>query len=684
MISAFPKVTRSASLLLCLLGAASATVVHTGVARAQAAAADASSSTKQWIDERGDVDMPAVLEAVGPDVRAYIAHVTTLANPFFEGRSPDTRGNRIAAEYIEFWFKYFGLAPAFPEYDNDGNPIGDPDMWISYRQPFDMPGGMTAVRQELAVAGGGSELAFISGKEFNALGVGEGEVSGPITFVGYGIASGPEGANHYGEVDLTGRIALMLRFEPSDGDGLSKWNNGQRGWSANASLDTKMLEAARRGASGIILVNPPDTHDSRTHELMTAEDSTWRRAGVPVVQMSLPAADRLLKQVAGKSLAAMKKTADEADFVATNLSDDYTVSIATDLERKRNWTDNVGGVIRGRGNLADEWIIIGAHYDHVGYGSFGSLGGRTAAGMIHPGADDNGSGTSAVLVLADRLSEIYENLPTDSNARSILLMTFSAEESGLNGSRYYTRHPTLSADQVNIMLNLDMVGRMRNNSVEVSGVGSATELEAIIQPIFDASGLRVVSQQTGSGPSDHASFNAVGIPVLFFFTGLHDQYHRPTDVASLINPVGAIKIVSLAESIALEFASRPEKLEFQRTGGGFRLDMLEQPPDAPQPAEEPAQPMARVNVRLGIQPDYNAEGIGVHLSGVSGDSPAQAAGLKGGDVILSWNGAPVADIRALMGELAKHKPGDQVKLGVKRGSETIELKVTLAASEGGG
>ncbi|MCC6909154.1 MAG: M28 family peptidase [Phycisphaerales bacterium] len=678
--------------LLFALSLLALPLLHAGpgaTALAQAPATEAATPgpvvTDGWIDAQGDVDIPAILQSLDPDVRAYMAHITTLANPFFEGRSPDTHGNRVAADYIEFWFRHFGLQPAFPEYDSEGNVLGDADAWVSYRQPFDMPGGMEATRQELAlVDGSGEKTTFTAGREFSALGVGQGEVGAPLAFVGYGIASGPDGQDHYGEIDLTGRIALLLRFEPSDAQGNSKWNDGKPEWTANASLETKLLEAARRGAAGIILVNPPGTFDGRASELMTAEESTWRRAGVPVVQMSIPAAERLVGQVAGKSLRELKREADEDSFKAANLDDRFTVSIATTLDRKHNWTDNVGGIIRGRGDLADEWIIIGAHYDHVGYGRFGSMAGRTAEGIIHPGADDNGSGTSAVLVLADRLSKAYAQLPADANMRSVLLMTFSAEESGLNGSRYYTRHPTLTAEQVNIMLNLDMVGRLRDNSLEVSGVGSATQLAEIVQPYFDESGLRIVSQQTGSGPSDHASFNAVGIPVLFFFTGLHPQYHRPADVASLINPVGAVKIVDLAQQIALEFARRPERLEYQKTSGGFRLDMLEQPPGAQAPAqpEPPTEPMPRVTVRLGIQPEYNAQGIGVHLAGVSDDTPAQAAGLQGGDVILSWNGSPVADIRALMTELAKHKPGDEVNLGVKRGEEMLEIKVKLAASDG--
>lgn len=670
----------SAAVLL-LAGGFSARFDRSALAQTAAASGSAAVSTEGWIDAQGDVDMPAILASLDPDVRAYMAHITTLANPFFEGRAPGTKGNRFAAEYIEFWFRHFGLQPAFPEYDSEGNAVGDGAHWVSYRQPFDMPGGMEAITQQLAFADtNGTRTDLEPLREFTALGVGEGEVSGPLSFVGYGIAGGPDGQDHFGDIDLTGRIALLLNWEPSDASGRSKWNGGREGWSERANLQTKLLETARRGAVGIILVNPPDTRDGRTHELLAASESSWRRVGVPVVHLSIPAADRLLSRIGARSLSAHRQAADADDFKATHYGDQTTATIKVELRRTQNPTDNVGGVLRGHGDLKDQWIIIGAHYDHVGYGYFGSLSGRSAVGTIHPGADDNGSGTSAVLVLAQRLGDAYAKLPPDASARSILFMTFSAEESGLNGSRHYTRKPTLTADQVNIMLNLDMVGRLRHNSVEVSGIGSAVGLADLVKPAFDASGMRVVSQESGSGPSDHASFNAVGIPVLFFFTGLHEQYHRPADVASLINPVGAVKIVRLAHELAMQFATMPEKLEFQRTGGGFRLDMLDQPPgEGDAAAQEPAQPMARSRVRLGIQPNYNAETTGVLLDGVTEGTPAAAAGLKAGDLILSWNGAPVTDIRALMTELAKHQPGDKITLGVKRSGEMIKVEVTLAA-----
>ncbi|MFG0331557.1 MAG: M28 family peptidase [Phycisphaerales bacterium] len=631
-----------------------------------------------------EVDIAGILSELDPDVRVYIGHINTLANPFFEGRAPGTDGNRAAADYLEFWFRYFELAPAFP-----GDPAADakdPANWTSYRQPFDMPSGMEATRQELSMSAGGDARTFESGVDFNAMGMGEGDATAPLSWVGYGLERGPgefAAYDSFGDIDLTDRIAVILRFEPSDEEGLSRWTGGRRGWSNAAGLRDKMLATAQRGAAGIILVHPPNTHDHRTNDLLTADESVWGRVGVPVVHMTIPAADELLQQASGKSLNELKAMADEPDAKAFHLNDDAKVTIGTDLERKANPTDNVGAVLWGRGDLKDEWIIIGGHYDHVGYGYFGSRTG--AAGTIHPGADDNASGTSGVLLLAQLLSDEYANMDASTDARSILFMGFSAEESGLNGSRHYTRNPTLDAEQINIMLNLDMIGRLRDDSLEVSGVGSAEGLEEMLHPIFDESGLDIFSQQTGQGPSDHASFYAVGIPVLFFFTGLHDEYHSPADVMSTINPVGAVRVVHLAKQVALMMATSAERLVYQKSDGRFSrsglVEFMENKDEAASTATDPAQAViGRPSVRLGIRPAYREDVDGVLVEGVSEETSAADAGIKAGDILIAWNGEKIDGVAGLMGHIRTAKPGDVVKMSIERDGESMEVPVTLKAN----
>lgn len=645
-----------------------------------------------WFDDEGDIDIARVYASLTPDVRAYIAHVTTLANPFFEGRAPGTRGNRIAAEYIEFWFKYFGLAPAFPDVDDDGAQLTE-SQWVSYRQPFTMPGGMSTVHEALSFEKGEEDRSFVAGREFAALGVGEGDVTARLAFVGYGIERGPRDFADYnsfgGLDDLEGRIAVLLRFEPSGEDGLSQWRDGQKGWSPRASIDAKMRAVVRHKAAGVILVHPPGTHDPRTNELLSAEVSSWRRIGIPAVHMSIAAADELLRLAAGgKSLAEFKLMADAAQPEAVLLDDDLVVTISTKLQRQANETDNVGGILRGRGELKDQWLIIGAHYDHLGYGGFGSLGGRAASGTIHPGADDNGSGTSGVILLAQRLASLYGEMDPDQDRRSILFMTFSAEESGLNGSRHYVNHPTLTPDQVTMMINLDMIGRLRNNTFELGGTGSADDLGDLLDPHIERSGINVTRNPSGLGPSDHTSFYAKSIPVLFFFTGLHDVYHTPRDVASTINSVGAVKVLDLVQDITVDLVTRPEMLTFASSSRRTRrLQPGGPPPDDGAVVEggddaTPRPARTAMKVRLGIRPaSYEEGGDGIMVGGVTDDSSAAEAGLKEGDLIISWGGVELADVGDLMGQMINHEPGDKVVLGVIREGKKIDITVTLKAND---
>ncbi len=654
-------------------------------------------ATETWYDSSGDLSIPAVLDTLTPEVRAYMAHVTTLSNPFFEGRCPGTRGNELAAEYIEYWYRFFGLSPAFMDTTNGTQEsLTDSALWSTYRQPFTVRGGRAAVTEELELhvdQDANSNITFIPGKDFSTLGLGQGTATGPITFVGYGIEEGPEGFeeyNSYGDADLTDQIALMFRFEPMGEDGRSLWKNGKRGWSWRSQLETKMRAAVERGATAIILVNAPNADDTRLSELMNATTANWFRIGVPVVQMSIPAADRLVRNTTDQTLLQLRESADRKNAAPVTFDETHTVRVNTKLKRVDHNTDNVGGVLYGKGNLRDEWIVIGGHYDHIGYGYFGSRGGAKATGKIHPGADDNASGTSAVILLAQQLTKLYQNLEPGENARSILFLAFTAEESGLHGSRYYVKHPSIPLDQIQIMINLDMVGRLRNDNLEVSGVGTAKGLEDLIAGIFDESGLNITSQKTGQGPSDHANFFQNNVPVLFCFTGLHDVYHTPADVGSTVNPVGAVKIVNLTNSLTMQFATMAEKLEFNRPRGRFNRNALnpnasnsKDKKDQQGQAESTQPTRSAIRVRFGIRPaSYGEdENNGVEVGGVSPNTSAEAAGIQKDDLLVSWNGEKIGSIRDLMSQMAKHKPGDIVKVGIIRNDELIEVDVKLQPNQ---
>lgn len=315
------------------------------------------------------------------------------------------------------------------------------------------------------------------------------------------------------------------------------------------------------------------------------------------------------------------------------------------------WTDNVGGILPGRGDLADEWLIIGGHYDHTGY---------SRRGALRPGADDNASGTAGVLMMVKRLSNFYADAPEDVPLRSVLFMAFSAEEMGLIGSRYYTQHPTLDGDQVNAMINMDMIGRLRDDRLLVGGVGSAEGFLDILKPHFANTAFTIYADPSGRGPSDHASFYGAEIPVLFFFTGTHDVYHQPGDHGYTVNPGGAVRILDLVTDIALSLVTRAEKLSFTTA------------PSAPAGGGRGGS-----RVTLGIMLDYRAQlETGVKVGRAFDDSPAAKAGLREDDIILKWNDEVIEDHRTLRRLLSDAEAGETVLLTILRGETEQVVEVT--------
>lgn len=621
---------------------------------------------------------PALAEAAA----AAEMHVFTLANPFFEGRAPGTRGGQLTEDYLEFEFRRLGLEPAFKA--EGGAP--------SFRQPFPFGTSIEVSRQELSLAGD-EPVAGVPGDQVRALGMsGSGQASGPLVFVGYGIENGPDGYSSYAQdTDLAGKIALVLRFEPMDEQGKSRWAPGG-GWTARAALDAKIAGAVRRGAAGVILVNAPGADDPRTNRLEDAQGTSSPRAQqVPVVQASIELADRLVRaaDADGRSLMDLRRWADENGGVVDLPRGEAT--LAVDIARTPTVCDNVGAVLPGRGELASQYIVIGAHFDHLGMGNFGSRD-RNARGNLHPGADDNASGTAGMLILADRFREAYASAQGD--ARSILFIGFDAEESGLNGSRFYVRNPIVPAEQHYLMINLDMIGRLREGKLEVHGVGTAEGLLDLCRPHFAASGLTIAEKPGGLGPSDHASFARGNIPVLFFFTGLHSEYHTARDTFDLINTEGIAQVTDLVFNIVMDAATRPGPLPF---AGAGRMERPGNPdtsspaaPGAPAAAAQPGQddqPVGptRVRVRFGIAPgDYSGSEPGVVVGEVYEGTSAALAGLKTGDRMIKWNGTTIDTVEAWMPLLSAHNPGDKVTITIIRDGKEMNVECTLQARPQGG
>ncbi|MEK6703906.1 MAG: M28 family peptidase [Planctomycetota bacterium] len=624
--------------------------------------------------------MPASDETRKADEFVYRQHVTTLSNPYFEGRCPGTRGNQDAAEYLEFYFKRYGLTPAFT---HDGKPFS------TFMQPFTPVGmrdGKTTIASQTVKLG---DAALVPENDFRALGSsGNGTVTGPIVFVGYSV---PDGENEYksyeAQTSLKGKIALILRFEPMGDDGGSKWS--EEGWSPRSALPAKIEAAAKRGAAAIIVVNPPGAKDTRAKRLATLAETAAKGEvlGIPAVMLSTDAADKLVRNAdaKGRTLAELRKLADAKGEVID--LPNGTVTIQTELKREVVTTNNVGGILKGKGALADEYVVIGSHYDHVGYGDFGSL--SNSRGTIHPGADDNASGTSGTLTLAKKFGEMYAKLPEGASCRSILFLGFSAEESGLEGSRFYCQHMIVPREKNYVMLNLDMIGRLRDAPpLEITGVGSAVGLEAWLQPYFDNAGFKTVAKKRAPSNSDHASFYNVKIPIAFFFTGLHGEYHRPADTVDLINIEGAAKVVDLVYRIATDATTRTEPLVFGEPKAPVAAVPAPEAPPATPPAAAPGgdTPVANAGggVRFGIMPgDYADEKAGVLVGEVFPNTPAAKAGLKAGDRITKWNGTVVKDVEAWTPLLRGSKPGDKVEITYLRDSVEATCTVVLEARKEG-
>jgi Zn-dependent M28 family amino/carboxypeptidase len=636
---------------------------------------------------------PATSVAAAPtaesDVRTYRSHIEFLANPFMEGRGPGTRGNEIASEYIEHAFAGLQLGGAF---DSDPDKAGQPRQRIvvmQRRQTF-----VAGTRAELKAATIDAENPtrkdgeFHQGHEFTALGFSaSGKVSAPLVFAGYCIEKGGTDGKYTsfpsdgGERPLDGKIAIILRFEPMDDAGKSLWKKKEDTiWSPAAALADKLQAAVKRGAAGIILVSPPGADDPRAGKLETTEGSSrWtRQMDIPVLMMSTEAADALVqaRDPQHRSLLALRTLADAgpAVFPLGALS----LTITTDIDRSPRTTWNIAATLPGRGPLASQYIIIGAHYDHVGYGYTG--GSRSDEyGIVHPGADDNASGASGLLLAAEIMKRKYEAKDTrlgdagypEANLRSIMFVAFSAEEMGLIGSREFLKACPIEARNIDAMLNMDMIGRLRDDKLEISGTGTAEGFADLLKPIFDASGLHIQASPGGRGPSDHATFYGAGVPVLHFFTGMHDQYHTPRDTVDLINSEGAVKAVNLVCTIATTLATREQQLAFLST------DKKKNEEDG-----KPQISLGGVKVRFGIAPGNYADGeAGILVGEVFPGTCAAEAGIVSGDRLIRWNGKEIGDVQGWMEMMGGHKPGDVVDVDVKRKGEELRVRATLKSRD---
>jgi len=554
--------------------------------------------------------------------------VSWLADDAREGRGVGTQGLTAARDWLAARFQEIGVEPA-----------GEGGGWF---QRFEVPSGIEVLpATRVEVDGKPVERQSFQPAGFSASGE-LGRAEGEVVAAGYGITAPELGIDDYKGVDAHGKIVVVRRFTPK-GPPFDKKEVERR----TSDLRAKAFTAREHGARALIVVDAPPSDPENTEETSEA----------PLPAPSLDNGDGAIAGDAGLPVVFLTRGA------GTPLFDGgHRASVSVELARKTVPADNVVGVIRaGAPDRLPGAVLVGAHYDHLGMGGSSSL--DPDKREVHNGADDNASGTAALLEVARRLAARRGEL-----RRDVYLIAFSAEEEGVIGSTAFTRHPTagLRMEDLTGMLNMDMVGRLRDRQLSVLGGDSASEWKDLVSPVCAQAGLVCTIGGDGYGASDHSSFYAAGVPVLHFFTGNHSDYHKTTDDSDKINPEGGAQVAGVVADVALAVADRPERLAYKSV-------------PAPGPAGDPRS----TGASLGTVPDYAGDGrAGVLLAGVRKGSPAEKGGLQRGDLLVELAGSPIRDIHDLMYVLRRSKAGETARAVVDRGGQRVELTVTFEASRG--
>jgi len=562
-----------------------------------------------------------------------------LASDQLEGRGVGTPGLETAANYIADHYRRAGLKP-LPGLDG-------------YFQPFDfVTSRKPAVNCALLIAGRSLTLD----KDYRPLAIsGEGAFAGPVVFAGYGITSAANSYDDYAGLDVHGKVVLAMRFEPMDAEHKSLFAPIGFDWSDDARLENKIQTARKHGAAALILITPAGLQSS--DPLTPFAPSSAASLGLPTIHVKRAAVEAILfdgihYDSSGKPIAQVR-----AGVVATG-----NVQITRTTVR----VENVAACVPGAGPHADQYVIVGAHYDHLGRGAWGGILGPR--GAIYHGADDNASGTATLLELAQRAAA------GPPRQRTVVFCSFTAEEEGLIGSRYFTAHPPLDLHRVVAMLNMDMVGRMKGNVIYVGGRGTAADLDAVVKRAADNGEVAVrplpvgVGGRGGLGPSDHMSFALQKIPVLMLFSGMHADYHRPSDTAEKINYTGIQKTADFAGRL-IDGLSAMDREPYDASSdiASMTIGIV--------PASNDHLPGAALGIVAGYPADDTETGVPVRV--VSSGSAAAAAGVQGGDVIRQWNGQDMIGLADLAQHLATSHAGDIVTLKVQRGSKMLLLHAKL-------
>ena len=568
-----------------------------------------------------------------PDITAgeIKNHINYLASDELEGRMTGTPALYKAADYLKSEFENYGLEPLF-----DG----------SYFQQFPFIEKLEAGNDNQVEIedGNGKSLpgtGWILDQNFTPVSFTDNlEIEGKIVFAGYGISAKDLNYDDYDGIDVKDKIVIVFRNHPDMKSPHSKFEQF-------SSLRYKTTNARDKGAIGIIFVNTSDKKDDPLIPLKY--DDAGKISGIDVIQVK----KSTLEFINFNDLQAkIDSTLKPGSFALDN---DLTAKITTEVKEIKGTSVNVGAILKAENNkFPNEYLVIGAHFDHLGWGGQNSL--YTGEPAIHNGADDNASGTTGLLELAEKFASIKDKIDRD-----IVFISFSGEELGLLGSGYVVNNFPLPIENDITMINMDMIGRLNDKKdLIVYGTGTSSKWKSILDDKNDYD-FNLTFNDEGFGPSDHSSFYGKKIPVLFFFTGTHSDYHKPSDDADKINTTGEEKVVKYVFDIALA------------------IDNMDTRPDYISVEKKDSGRMMGSRVYVGTVPDFAGEVDGYKLGGVTDGSPAAKSGLQAGDIIIRFGDKKISNIYDFTYALGNYVPGDKVNVVIKRGDKEITVEIELGS-----
>ncbi len=559
-------------------------------------------------------------------------HIRFLASDSLKGRYAGTAEDLVAATYIRDQFAAYGLNLLF---DNGF-------------QSFEV---VTSVEPGIDNSLSAAGIQGDYGKDYGLYAFSSNAtIEAEVVFAGFGMVVETDELQHndYEGLEVEGKWVLVLKGDPEP-------DSNESAYIPYADARSKALYARDRGAAGLLLFGGEKNSPGDEEAPFVVERSVVD-VGLPVIDLRKAWADSVLLQIGPKtdSLEALMISGEKpSDYIVLPL-----VSANTSLVQNRVATFNIAAVWPGEDSLLkDEYIVIGAHYDHLGMGGPGSGSRHPDTIAPHYGADDNASGVAGIIEMAAYFAD-----PGNRSSRSIIFTAFGAEELGLLGSLYFANNPPVGEEQLVAMLNFDMIGRLNNEkSVAVGGTGTAIETEELLSNLSENTALALGFSPEGFGASDHSSFYAKDIPVMFFSTGAHPDYHTPLDTYDRINFGGMVEVLDFVATVVTELGNRPEKLSFQEAG-----------------PRERQRSSRGFKVTLGIMPDFTASGgEGLPVGGVTKGGPADGAGMLRGDIIVAINGLSVGDIYDYMNRLKQLKRGERANVDIMRNGEKMVLIVDL-------